>query len=71
MRLTGAGEMFKTILVPASGSGTDKAVFATALGLGRPFDAHLQFLHVRLTASRRCACSPSIRLLQGGGGDLP
>ena len=44
-----ACEMFKTILVPASGSRTDEAVFATALGLARSFDAHLRFLHVRLT----------------------
>jgi nucleotide-binding universal stress UspA family protein len=41
--------MFKTILVPTSGSSTDQAVFATALAVARPFAAHLQFLHVHLS----------------------
>ena len=40
--------MFKHILVPATGSGSDAAVFATALLAARPSGAHLEFLHVRL-----------------------
>jgi nucleotide-binding universal stress UspA family protein len=38
--------MFKTILVPATGSDSDAAVFAAALGVARLFEAHMEFLHV-------------------------
>lgn len=38
--------MFKTILVPASGTDADAAVFAAAAAIGKPFGAHLVFLHV-------------------------
>jgi nucleotide-binding universal stress UspA family protein len=47
--------MFKTILVSATGSDTDDAVFASALAVGRPFDAHLEFLHVRVDAAAMAA----------------
>ena len=47
--------MIKTILVPATGSGTDDAVFTSALALGRAFDAHLEFLHVRVDAAALAA----------------
>ena len=57
--------MFKTILVPASGSRTDEAVFATALGLARPFDAHLQFLHVRLTPATAALAVPQFAFCRG------
>ncbi len=43
--------MIKTILVPATGSDADAAVFASALAVGRRFDAHLDFLHVRVDAT--------------------
>ena len=33
--------MIKTILVPATGSDTDEAVFTSALTVARAFDAHL------------------------------
>jgi len=39
--------MIKTILVPATGSGSDAATFAAALAIARPFAAHLDMLHVR------------------------
>jgi nucleotide-binding universal stress UspA family protein len=39
--------MIKTILVPATGSDSDTAVFASALAVARTFAAHLEFLHVR------------------------
>jgi nucleotide-binding universal stress UspA family protein len=39
--------MIKTILVPATGSDSDTAVFASALAVARAFAAHLEFLHVR------------------------
>lgn len=39
----------KTILVPVSGTSTDRSVFATALSLGRALPgAHLEFYHLRL-----------------------
>ena len=40
--------MLKNILVPATGTGSDQAVFATALCVARRFAAHLDFLHVRI-----------------------
>ncbi|HEY3910807.1 MAG TPA: universal stress protein [Stellaceae bacterium] len=43
--------MIKTILVPATGSAADAAVFASALSVARRFDAHLDFLHVRVDAT--------------------
>ena len=43
--------MIKTILVPATGSDTDSAVFASALAVARVFAAHLEFLHVRPDAA--------------------
>ena len=39
--------MFKTILVPATGSDTADGIFAAALSIARTFSAHLIFLHVR------------------------
>jgi nucleotide-binding universal stress UspA family protein len=43
--------MIKTILVPATGSDADAAVFASGLAVARRFDAHLDFLHVRVDAT--------------------
>jgi nucleotide-binding universal stress UspA family protein len=40
----------KSILVPFSGSDTDRPLFETALAAARPFSGHLQFLHVRVGA---------------------
>lgn len=40
--------MFKTILVPATGSEGDNAVFAAALQTAQQFAAHLDVLHVRI-----------------------
>jgi nucleotide-binding universal stress UspA family protein len=39
--------MIRTILVPATASGTDAVVFDAALSVARMFCAHLAFLHVR------------------------
>lgn len=57
--------MIKTILVPVSGSGTDQNVFATALAAARPLGAHLQFLHVHLTAGIAALHAPHVDFLQG------
>jgi nucleotide-binding universal stress UspA family protein len=59
--------MIKTILVPATGSETDVATFATALQVARSFAAHLDVLHVRLdTTEVAVAMAADI----GGGGAL-
>jgi nucleotide-binding universal stress UspA family protein len=47
--------MIKTILVPATGSDTDDAVFMWALVVARAFEAHLDFLHVRVDAAAMAA----------------
>ncbi len=57
--------MIKTILVPASGSSTDRSVFATALALARPLAAHIEFLHVHLTPGVAALHAPHVDLLRG------
>jgi len=47
--------MIKAILVPVSGSAGDDVVFASALGVARAFDAHIDFLHVRVDAAAMAA----------------
>jgi nucleotide-binding universal stress UspA family protein len=47
--------MIKTILVPATGNQTDDAVFTSALATARAFNAHLDFLHVRVAAAAMVA----------------
>ena len=42
--------MIKTILVPATGSDLDIAVFQSAPTVARAFAAHLEFLHVHVDA---------------------
>ncbi len=55
--------MIKTILVPATGSDTDNAVFTSALAAARAFDAHLEFLHVRVDPTAMVATMAT----DGGG----
>lgn len=57
--------MIKTILVTTSGSDTDQKVFATALALGRPFAAHLQFLHLHLAPVTAATQVPHFEYCQG------
>lgn len=47
--------MPKVILMPATGTDADSAVFATGLGAARLFDAHLVALHVRPDIRREIA----------------
>ena len=47
--------MIKTILLPATGNQTDDAVFTSALATARAFNAHLDFLHVRVDAAAMAA----------------
>ena len=55
--------MIKTILVPATGSDRDSAVFASALTVARAVAAHLEFLHVRPDAA-----ATAIAMASDGGG---
>jgi nucleotide-binding universal stress UspA family protein len=58
--------MIKSILVPATGSSADDAVFASALAVARAFSAHLNFLHVRVDAASMAVTMAS----EGGGSAL-
>jgi nucleotide-binding universal stress UspA family protein len=58
--------MIKTILVAATGSDADNAVFTSALAVARPFSAHLQMLHVRIDAAAMAVTMSS----EGGGSAL-
>jgi nucleotide-binding universal stress UspA family protein len=51
--------MVKTILVPATASNSDNTVFASALTVARAFDAHLDFLHVRVDPAAMAATMAS------------
>jgi nucleotide-binding universal stress UspA family protein len=55
--------MIKTILVAATGSEHDEAVFAAAVAVARPFSAHLEMLHVRIDAA-----SVAVTMASEGGG---
>ncbi len=57
--------MYKTILVPTSGSDTDAAVFATALALAKPFAAHLRFFHLHLSLGEAAARVPHVEFARG------
>jgi nucleotide-binding universal stress UspA family protein len=59
--------MIKTILVPATGSAADGAVFASALAVARPFSAHLEFLHVRIDAAALAVTMASEGSVMVGG----
>jgi nucleotide-binding universal stress UspA family protein len=57
--------MIKTILVPTSGSGSDRTVFTTALALGRTCAAHLHFLHVHLAPATAALNVPQVEFCPG------
>jgi nucleotide-binding universal stress UspA family protein len=57
--------MFRTILVPASGSDTDVVVFATALTAARPYRAHLEFFHVCVSAGEALRYTPHASFARG------
>ena len=59
--------MFKYILVPVTGAGTDAPVFATALAVARLFRSHLEFLHVRIDVQRTMLAMMSADMGGGGG----
>jgi hypothetical protein len=55
----------KLILVPIGGSETDEPLFETALAAARPFCAHLQFLHVRVSARQAAINIPHTEFEMG------
>jgi len=55
----------KTILVPASGSVVDGVVFQTALLAARPFNAHLEFMHIRIDAADAARHMPNVGFARG------
>jgi nucleotide-binding universal stress UspA family protein len=59
--------MIKTILVPATGSDNDLSVHQSALATARLFEAHLDFLHVRVDP---VAVAASMAAMDGGAGML-
>jgi hypothetical protein len=59
--------MIRTILVPASGSSTDQAVFVTALAAARPCSAHLQFYHLRVAEDVAALRTPHFDFCVGSG----
>jgi nucleotide-binding universal stress UspA family protein len=51
----------KTILVPVGGSGTDDAVFETALAAAHALSAHLQFIHVHIDVAEAAQHTPHMK----------
>ncbi|HEY7662720.1 MAG TPA: universal stress protein [Xanthobacteraceae bacterium] len=59
--------MIKTVLVPASGSDTDAAVFETALAAARACRAHLEFFHLRVSSGEALRYTPHVAFARGKG----
>jgi nucleotide-binding universal stress UspA family protein len=57
--------MIKTILVPATASDADNAVFASALAVAELFAAHINVLHVRVDAA-----ALAVTMASEGGGSM-
>ena len=51
----------KTILVPVSGSETDRVVLSAAWTIAQSLQAHLEFLHLHLKLEEAAARSPEVR----------
>jgi nucleotide-binding universal stress UspA family protein len=59
--------VMKKILVAASGGAIDSVVFATALAAARPFDAHLEFFHLRVPLGAAARHTPHVAFVRGAG----
>jgi nucleotide-binding universal stress UspA family protein len=59
--------MIKTIFVPASGTDTDTVIFETALAAARPFRAHLEFFHLRVSSGEALRLTPHAAFARGQG----
>lgn len=59
--------MIKSIFVPASGTDTDLVVFETALAAARPFRAHLELFHLRVSSGEALRLTPHAAFARGQG----
>jgi nucleotide-binding universal stress UspA family protein len=57
----------KTILVPVGGGAADDKVLETALAVARPLGAHLELMHVRVTAAEAAVHTPHLEFARGAG----
>jgi len=57
----------KTILVLAGGREADASVFDAALAIANPLQAHLEFLHVRISAGEAAVYTPHVDFARGAG----
>ena len=57
--------MIKSILVPIGGSNSDRPLCQTALAAARPFKAHLEFFHVRVSAGEAAIHTSHLDFAQG------
>jgi nucleotide-binding universal stress UspA family protein len=57
--------MIKTILVPIGGSNSDRPLCQTALAAARPFKAHLEFFHVRVSVGEAALHASHLDFVQG------
>jgi nucleotide-binding universal stress UspA family protein len=57
----------KTILVTVSGTGTDDAVLDAVYAVAKPLNAHLDFVHMPLTAIDPSDYNPHIEFARGNG----
>src|SRR4029079_12888321 len=57
----------KSILVPISGTNTDKAVLAAALAIAEPLKAHLDFVHVAIGEIDPPEYNHHLEFVRGGG----
>jgi nucleotide-binding universal stress UspA family protein len=57
----------KTILVAVGGSASDAVVLETALALARPFNSHLEFLHIRIDPGDAAVHTPHLAFVRGAG----
>jgi nucleotide-binding universal stress UspA family protein len=55
----------KTILVPVSGGDTDAVVLETALAVAQPLAAHLELVHIRLSAAAAALHTPHVGFARG------
>lgn len=54
-----------SILVPLSGASADEAVLATALAAAHPLKAHLDCVHIRISAGEAAAWTPHLGFARG------
>src|SRR6478672_8742842 len=59
------GIRMKSILVPTGGSDQDECLFETALAAAQPFAAHLNFLHVHVSAGQSAMHAPHADFASG------